>query len=815
MQAWHNETTYAYLQGGAIQPGDVLKLLERPHDCSGELQELGEEHGSVVQGDLAALFFWFRLQSSSDGSVFSPCFVRRGNYSAGVIPLPNVRVQVLFAPPPPAPPSPSPPPPSPSFPPPSPPPPSTPSPAPPSPLSLRPPPSSPPPQPPPPQPPPPSPPSTPSPPPPQPLRPPAPMISESVSAVKDGAGSEANLASEPIFVYGMSAAAAAVTVVCVCLIGHHRSRSDSEQYGGGLLHLTHSLRLPFYLVTEALKRHKSASSLIEAVTLLDAGVAAALGATSLQKSILLVYKTWTSEMPAAVDLRWTATACLGAPLVLSFLLAMGLLVHGVMWADHPLVSRKVMEHHSGAIAGLCLLSMMSMKLLPLMPWTDDKGGFLHVLHTDYGGMPGQVTFDIFLLGVVISTVPAFAIALVYTIRIETSFEAYYLTVFYGVELAHTLLSKGIFRLSKCSCTASTAAVELQQVPPTTPAPEDDLDCNQTRADVEPSQDRSSRIVRSHEDDLGALAVGIDHSTVEVAEVPLSSPPVSAGPLARAREAKRRSKHTGSPTSATMEKRAGEASATGDLDCESTQAHAELATSHFNTMRQLQMKELRIIEMDAQERRREEEARARMALGALEKRTFLALHALEQRAAVQEQQAGALEAQGSSCHQESNGAGCAAAPPAEAPSENGGLLGADLDASFGASDGCAPVAAPEAAPVATPVAAVLHREASPQPPEATPQQPPPTAQLPPLPAGATALLPQPKGAQSSLAPPPVGPQPSPPPAPPLTQKSTPVAASASGGGTTTDSATDACDSTRDVDTGMDGTGGGDSPRDSYV
>ena len=479
------------------------------------------------------------------------------------------------------------------------------------------------------------------------------MISESVSAVKDGAGSEANLASEPIFVYGMSAAAAAVTVVCVCLIGHHHSRSDSRQYGGGLLHLTHSLRLPFYLVTEALKRHKSASSLIEAVALLDAGVAAALGATSLQKSILLVYKTWTSEMPAAVDLRWTATACLGAPLVLSFLLAMGLLVHGVMWADHPLVSRKVMEHHSGAIAGLCLLSMMSMKLLPLMPWTDDKGGFLHVLHTDYGGMPGQVTFDIFLLGVVISTAPAFAIALVYTIRIETSFEAYYLTVFYGLELAHTLLSKGIFRLSKCSCAARTAAVELQQVPPTTPAPEDDLGCNQTRAGVEPSQDRSSRIVGSHEDDLGASAVGIDHSTVEVAEVPLSSPPVSSGPLARAREAKRRSKHTGSPTSATMEKRAGEASATGDLDCESTQAHAELATSHFNAMRQLQMKELRIIEMDAQERRREEEARARMALGALEKRTFLALHALEQRAAVQEQQAGALGAQGSSCHQESN------------------------------------------------------------------------------------------------------------------------------------------------------------------
>ena len=75
----------------------------------------------------------------------------------------------------------------------------------------------------------------------------------------------------------------------------------------------------------------------------------------------------------------------------------------------------------------------------------------------HGGMPGQVTFDIFLLGVVISTAPAFAIALVYTIRIETSFEAYYLTVFYGLELAHTLLSKGIFRLSKCSCAARSAA----------------------------------------------------------------------------------------------------------------------------------------------------------------------------------------------------------------------------------------------------------------------------------------------------------------------------------------------------------------------
>ena len=88
----------------------------------------------------------------------------------------------------------------------------------------------------------------------------------------------------------------------------------------------------------------------------------------------------------------------------------------------------------------------------------------------------------------------------------------------------------------------------------------------------------------------------------------------------------------------------------------------------------------------------------MALGALEKRTFLALQALEDRAVMQEQQAGALEAQDSSCDQESNGAGCAAAPPAGAPSENDGLLGADLDASFGASDESAPVAASKTSPV---------------------------------------------------------------------------------------------------------------------
>eukprot|EP00964_Phaeocystis_antarctica_P153555 scaffold121879_cov72-Phaeocystis_antarctica.AAC.1 len=119
IQAWHNETTYAYIEGGAIQPGDVLKLRERPHDCDNSaLQQLSDEHGSVVQGDVSAPFFWFRLQASDAGSVYSPCFVRRGNYSS-VIALPNVRVHVLYAPPPPLPP----PPPQPSLPLPSPPPP--------------------------------------------------------------------------------------------------------------------------------------------------------------------------------------------------------------------------------------------------------------------------------------------------------------------------------------------------------------------------------------------------------------------------------------------------------------------------------------------------------------------------------------------------------------------------------------------------------------------------------------------------------------------------------------------------------------------
>ena len=85
------------------------------------------------------------------------------------------------------------------------------------------------------------------------------------------------------------------------------------------------------------------------------------------------------------------------------MLAMGLLVHGVTRAMHPLVARDIMEHHSGALMGLCLLSVMSVKLLPLMPWTNDKGEFLHLLHQDYGGMPGQVTFDLFLLVVLVST----------------------------------------------------------------------------------------------------------------------------------------------------------------------------------------------------------------------------------------------------------------------------------------------------------------------------------------------------------------------------------------------------------------------------
>ena len=118
VQVWHNETTYTYLEGGAIKPGDVLRLLRRPHGCGGDLQQLGEEHGTVVEGDASASFFWFRLQKM-DGklSEFNPCFVRSGNYSAGAIYLRNIRITVEYAPPPPAPP-PSPPPPNPPSPPP-------------------------------------------------------------------------------------------------------------------------------------------------------------------------------------------------------------------------------------------------------------------------------------------------------------------------------------------------------------------------------------------------------------------------------------------------------------------------------------------------------------------------------------------------------------------------------------------------------------------------------------------------------------------------------------------------------------------------
>ena len=105
MAAWHNETTYAYLLGGAVQPGDVLRLLERPHSCDDDLQALGDAHGSGVQGTSSDSYFWFRLDATlcEQQCTFSPCFVPQGNYSAAIIPLPNVRIQLHFAPPPPSP----------------------------------------------------------------------------------------------------------------------------------------------------------------------------------------------------------------------------------------------------------------------------------------------------------------------------------------------------------------------------------------------------------------------------------------------------------------------------------------------------------------------------------------------------------------------------------------------------------------------------------------------------------------------------------------------------------------------------------------
>lgn len=576
-------------------------------------------------------------------------------YSAAIIGLPNVRVQILFAPPPPLPPSPTPPPPS----------------------SLPPPPT-------------------------------YPILAKSLSAVKTSSH-KVGLPSDPIFVYGLPAAAGVVAVVCIFLIGHHRSDGKQDGHGGGLFHLIHPLRLPFYFVAEVLNHCTSASRLFNVVTLLDAGVATTLGAISFLKSILLVYKLRMSEKPAAIDLRLPATMCLGAPLILSFTLVIGLLVHGIIRADRPLVSRKVLESHSGATAGLCLLAMMNMKLLPLIPWTDAEGRFLHALHQDFGGMPGRFSFDLFLLVMVLSTVPAFTLSVLYIILIETSPSASYLTVYYGLELGHTLLSKGIFRLSKLRHKISSTTQPVQALP--SPAAVEDVDdpnMNQACVEVETSQDRGNRIVHNHarmfiEDErqhgrqpefvrwIGELdpenvslenfpdteglnprihqqcsnfrilwseALALQHKAIpceDVAEVLrlqainrllhfqllgaqsmnnedsldhkavdleiITQPQDSAGSssrssgvppaLMRAREANSRTRFTQSLT------RSVDASATGDKASLESKASMELITSQFNTTKQLQAEELRIIEREAQEQLREEEAQARQRLKTLE------------------------------------------------------------------------------------------------------------------------------------------------------------------------------------------------------
>ena len=141
MTAWHNEPTYAYINGGAIQPGDVLVWRQRPHDCA-QLNAAPplsvcttEEEQCVVAGEPAFPYFSFRLSRAPDvpedsqaaadicggESVYSLCLVQSGNHSAGAIALKNVRIRIVFAPPPPQPPPPPPPSPPPPQPPPPPP----------------------------------------------------------------------------------------------------------------------------------------------------------------------------------------------------------------------------------------------------------------------------------------------------------------------------------------------------------------------------------------------------------------------------------------------------------------------------------------------------------------------------------------------------------------------------------------------------------------------------------------------------------------------------------------------------------------------
>jgi len=286
----------------------------------------------------------------------------------------------------------------------------------------------------------------------------------------------------------------AITALCILLIGHHRHYGDHRH----LFHVAHPARLVSVLVAVVLRQceRRREGRWLEAawaaLVVLDGAAAAGLAVISAQGSVTVIHHAWMIVDDEARALRGVLLASLGAPVAAS-----ALFLAGIFMLGHRVVDKAHLERHYGAIAGLALLSFVKMSLLPLLPWAND-----------YGGLPSRRTFDAFLLLYVPTTIFAFGAVLLYSLRVY-SLKSEYLTAFYGLELAHILLSKCFFRLGKKAAHSGTSPTSTSATSITLTEREEhgenwvdmhgssNWEMAQLRADMESSVVDGWNLVRNH------------------------------------------------------------------------------------------------------------------------------------------------------------------------------------------------------------------------------------------------------------------------------------------------------------------------------
>jgi len=233
------------------------------------------------------------------------------------------------------------------------------------------------------------------------------------------------------------------TILCILMIGHHRRRK-------GLFSVSHALRLLFILTSKALaartrvrqqarRAHTNwEASAVSALKVLETGVACGLSMSGVQGKFAVGHHAWYNADADARRLRALVVLGLTLPVVAAFVLVAGLLVCSAYRGDSGgFIAKSTLKEHPGSTACLVLLCLFGVELCTLLPW-----------QTEFMGLPGRAAFDVYLLVYMATKLLAFGVVLVYSLHVY-EVKSSYLTALYGLELAHTIATKLIYRLGHC------------------------------------------------------------------------------------------------------------------------------------------------------------------------------------------------------------------------------------------------------------------------------------------------------------------------------------------------------------------------------